>query len=318
VSFAPLADVELAAAVALTNRAMAVDRVPQVLAVAELREQFEAEGVALATDTLAARDRTGALVGYIYTWYLPSGHRHERCYLVGEVDPDRRGAGIGRTLLAWAMDRGAEQLRASGRDLPRRLLVDAYDHLPDRHGLYRAAGFAPVRWFQELLRPLAELPPLQVPAGIELLDWPAPAGDEALRRLRNRAFADHWGSTDFEPAAWRALVRGFAARPDLSLVAAGPGGEPVGCCVCHRYPEDDGVLGRRDGWIEVLGTDPAWRGRGVATALVVAALHRFAAAGLTHAALGVDRDSPTGARDLYGRLGFALWSSSTTYELLVG
>lgn len=317
-AYGPLRPEELAAAVDLTNRAWAADRVEQVLSVEELAEQFEAEGTALATDTLAARDAAGTLVGYAYTWHIPSAERQERCYLMGDVDPEHRGQGVGRALLAWAKQRGAEQLRSSGRDLPRLLLVDAYDHLAGHHALFRAAGFVPVRWFAELLRPLTNLPTVPAPEGVAVVDWPGPEGDEALLDLRNRSFADHWGSTDLPAAGWTARVRGFASRPDLSTVAVARGtGEPVGFCLAHRYPEDDELLGRSDGWIEILGTDAAWRGRGIASALIAETLARFAADGLTHAVLGVDQDNPTGASQLYRRLGFEPWRTSTTFQLPV-
>ena len=59
----------------------------------------------------------------------------------------------------------------------------------------------------------------------------------------------------------------------------------VSFCVSHRYEADDELLGRRDGWIDRLGTLPGWRGRGVASALIATSLHPFAAAGFTHASI---------------------------------
>jgi len=61
----------------------------------------------------------------------------------------------------------------------------------------------------------------------------------------------------------------------------------------------------------------AWRGRGVASALVVRSLQAFEAAGLSHAALGVDGDNPTGAAHLYRSLGFEPHRRSVTYEIAV-
>ena len=82
-----------------------------------------------------------------------------------------------------------------------------------------------------------------------------------------------------------------------------------------RYEADDEVTGRRDGWIMTLGTLAEWRGRGVASALISASLDAFAAAGLTHAALGVDSSSPTGAARLYRSLGFETAARSVMYHL---
>jgi ribosomal protein S18 acetylase RimI-like enzyme len=91
----------------------------------------------------------------------------------------------------------------------------------------------------------------------------------------------------------------------------------VGACLNHRYEADDAVHGRREGWIMSLSTLPQWRGRGIASALIERSLHTFAGAGLTHAAIGVDGDSPTGAARLYRSLGFEPLRRSITSQIEV-
>ena len=82
-----------------------------------------------------------------------------------------------------------------------------------------------------------------------------------------------------------------------------------------RYEADDEVTGRREGWIMTLGTLAEWRGRGVASALIIASLTAFADVGFTHGALGVDGDSPTGAGRLYRSLGFQVTGRSVLFQL---
>ena len=113
------------------------------------------------------------------------------------------------------------------------------------------------------------------------------------------------------------MVRGYGARPDLSVVALDADGAVVAHCMCSRYPEDDALLGRSDGWVSYLGTLPQWRGKGLASALIIESLHRFAADGLTHASIGVDADSPTGAARLYRSLGFEPNQRSITHEIVL-
>jgi mycothiol synthase len=48
----------------------------------------------------------------------------------------------------------------------------------------------------------------------------------------------------------------------------------------------------------------AWRGRGVASALIVASLHALRERGMAIASLGVDGENLTGALRLYEQLGF--------------
>jgi ribosomal protein S18 acetylase RimI-like enzyme len=53
----------------------------------------------------------------------------------------------------------------------------------------------------------------------------------------------------------------------------------------------------------------------VASALIAASLKTFAAAGFTHAMLGVDADNPTGAHRLYKALGFERERRSITHQI---
>lgn len=291
------------------------DGAPQVMTVEELDAELDDEHVVLATDTrLALVD--GVPVGYAYTYHLPSEVREERCYIWGQVVPEHRRQGIGTALMEWGMARAEEQLRSSGRSLPRYIRTDRYDHIRGAHVLFERMGMRPVRYMEELLRPLTDLPPIPVVDGVRILPWPDDR-DEEIREEKNIAFADHWGSTPTTPAHWQQMVRGHGARPDLSFIAVDAEDRVVAHCINHRFADDDELLGRSDGWIDNLGTLREWRGRGVASALVAHSLHAFAAAGLTHASIGVDSENPSGAARLYRALGFEPQQRSITHELEV-
>ena len=62
------------------------------------------------------------------------------------------------------------------------------------------------------------------------------------------------------------------------------------------------------------GADPAWRGRGVATALIGRNLRLLAERGMTEAALLVDSQNPTGALALYERVGFRRVRTDMFYQ----
>jgi ribosomal protein S18 acetylase RimI-like enzyme len=176
-----------------------------------------------------------------------------------------------------------------------------------------AMGFAPVRYVDDLVRSLDQLPGVGDVEGIAIVPWPHDR-DEEIRRVKNEAFMDHWGSTPSSADDWKQQVRGFGARADLSFVALDDDDQVVGHALNHRYEADD-TVGRSEGWIDSLGTLDAWHGRGVASALVLRSLRAFRDVGLTHAALSVDSENPTGASRLYRSLGFEPSARSVVYEL---
>lgn len=294
------------------------DGVPQMVTLEEIEQDLDDETVVLATDTrVAVADDTRTIVGYAHTYHMPSDVGAERCYVFGDVHPDWRGRRIGSALLAWGTRRAEEQLRSSGGTRPGYVRVDAYDYCEADHRLYARHGFSPIRYFEELLRPLTDLPPEPgAGAGVRIVPWPADRSEE-IRQVKNASFADHWGSTPQPEDRWVTQTTGHGAFPEHSFVALDDTDRIVGLCWNARYPEDDGLVGRSDGWIETLGTLREWRGRGVASALIARSLHSFASAGLTHASIGVDSANPTGASELYRALGFEPRQRSITHQIEV-
>ncbi|MDR9450841.1 MAG: GNAT family N-acetyltransferase [Acidimicrobiia bacterium] len=297
---------------ALIRKSEIHDREPLVTPLGEIVELFDDPHLDPARDVrLGFVDDRAVAWGWV--WHHPSGERLERAYLFGTVDPDQRGQGIGRVVFAWQLNRARSILNSYDRRLPRFIRTAAWDWLTGAHHLYERFGFRPVRWFDELLRPLdaaAEVP--EIP-GVGLGAWPADRTEE-IRLLHNQAFADHWGSGAIDQTAWEKRLTGHGVRLDLSVIALREG-RVVGYCLNEVFPDDEELLGRRDGWIGMLGVDRDHRKRGIASALIGASMAEFRRAGLTHASIGVDADSPTGANHLYYRLGFRSEKRSITHQL---
>ena len=60
----------------------------------------------------------------------------------------------------------------------------------------------------------------------------------------------------------------------------------------------------KEGWIKDIGVTDAWRGQGLGKALLLHALAEHRARGTTLVGLKVDSVNPTGAIQLYERVGF--------------
>ncbi len=298
----------------LVRRVEVADGIPIITPREELAEWTADPHLDFAADSRVAIV-DGQIAGYGRTWYRPSDALQSRVFLMGAVDPAHRGRGIGRQILTWQLARGREILMTAPADLPRFLRTQAYDFERGAIALYERCGLAPVRWFQELLRSLPDEPTVPDLPGVDLVAWDAGRTEE-LRLLHNQAFADMWGSTPLDRDAWAHRLEAFGNRFDLSWMALA-GGRAVSFALNACFPEDEQVTGRRDGWIRTLGTARAHRKRGIASALVLASCRSFRRAGLTHAALGVDGDSPTGAHLLYRRLGFEPMHRMVQHQLEV-
>lgn len=310
--YRPLRESDLEALYELHQRSQTHDRYPFTASRDELRETWDSSAFDPEVHSRVAFDG-GRMVAFAEVWHKPSSERLERAYLWGHIDPDYRGKGLGRELLAWQVESSQQFLSRATHDLPRVIHVDTYDWCEDRIALFKGAGFAPVRYFEELIRPLTELPE---PADIDDIVV-APYDnqrDEEARQVKNESFKDHWGSTATDAVHWKEWMDSHSTRQDLSFVALADD-RVVGVSVNSHYPEDEATSGRRDGWIDALGVLRHARGRGVASALISASLQAFSDAGFTHAALGVDSANPTGAAELYKRLGFDTHTKSTTYQI---
>ena len=328
--FRPLRDTDYGALASLLNESSIADGRAQHQVAEEIREEFESHPVDLATQTFAAWHGE-RLVGAVYLIYLPSAVREERCYVFGAVHPDHRGLGIGRLLLQWGLEHGTNLLQSSRSDLPKYLRVDISRTNTSAIRLYERLGLQPIRYFADLRADLSEpTPTRRAPSAassaaataasttttFRIVPWDLSRNEEA-RHVKNAAFMDHWGSTPTPSDWWTTQTSGFGARPDWSFFAVNNDDKIIGHLITHRFENDDELLGAKYAVIDNIGTLAEWRGRGVASQLITAALAKYREEGMQFAALGVDSDNPTGAYRLYESLGFRPWRESVTYQRVI-
>jgi mycothiol synthase len=234
---------------------------------------------------------------------------------VGFVHPERRRQGLGRALLRHQ----AAALRdlAATQEVPgeRRLFSWADERRVGANALLASEGYAPVRWYVEMERPTLDgLPAAEPPPGIRV--GPADPADGALLRAalaaEDEAFRDHWGHHDMSAVEAAAALAEPELDPTLWRIAW-DGAAIAGVVRPIVYAEENARFGRRRVWIDRVSVRREWRGRGLGTALLVAALAEARGRGLTSAALGVDTDNTTGALRLYERLGFSRGPATVAY-----
>ena len=290
----------------------------------ELEESYDEEGADPGRDLIVGRDDDGTVVAYGWVHPVAGDVDPRRAFLFGGVHPDRRREGIGSAVLAWQLARArqwyAETRRPEHGPLQASTYADA--KATDQLSLYERFGFAPLRWFADMsLRfdALTEgVPQPRVPAGFVLRPFTA-ALSEPVRAAHNAAFADHWGSQPVTELRWNQQLASATFRPGWSwaMVQASDGFAPprvVGYAMNSAY-EQDWDEGVREGWTDRLGVCRAFRGRGIAQALLIASMRSFAAAGLDGAGLGVDTENPSGAFGLYRKLGYRAGGTAVTHGL---
>lgn len=309
---APVSEDDVEAVHSLCRRWEVHWDIPEVTSVEVVRSKLFAPEVDLSVDSRAVWIE-GRLVAFGLVDHAPSGERLERAHLEGMVDPEYRGLGIGRRLLAWQIERAAEKLRECDPRIPWYVRTQQYEWVDDSQRLYRRFSMVPVRWFEEMIRPLSLPLDAPLPANVEVVPWSEVPFEDTLR-VSNESFADHWGSTPLTAESWQHWLSFPGMRPDLSFVAAA-GSEVIGICLNAHWPDDRELSGRLDGWIVRLGVSKDWRRRGIGAALIGASIEAFRREGFTHAALGVDADSPTGASRLYHNLGFEPLHRLVTHQL---
>jgi len=278
----------------------------------ELAEEFDGTYCSLERDVLVA-EYASQIVGVGYTIYLPSETKEERCYIFGTTKPEFRGKGVGTAVMQWASEHGESLLCSTNQTIPKYLRSDMSTTNTSAGELFHSFNMNAVRWNEDLIIDLNESPEVFVSPGYSVIPWDS-ARDEEARTVKNLAFMDHWGSTPTNEEGWDQLVHGSTAKLDQSFFALDKNGGIIGLLLSHRYESDDETLGKRIGWIDKLATLSEHRGKAVGKSLITHALAAYQRDGLTHAALDVDTENPTGAYGLYTAVGFSTFRGSVTYE----
>lgn len=297
---------------ALLSEGLSYDGLVFVQSAKELEEEVSGPYCYLEHDLIVA-EHGSHIVGVGYTIFLPSETKEERCYIFGTTKPQYRGNGVGTAVMQWATEHGQSLLRSTNRTIPMYLRTDMSSTNSTAGELFKSFNMKAVRWNDDLILDLNASPEIFVPPGYSIVTWDASRNEEA-RITKNLAFTDHWGSTPTSKEGWEQLVHGSTARLNQSFFALDPNGKIIGVLLSHRYESDDEVLGKRIGWIDKLATLSEHRKKSVGKSLLTHALAAYKRDGLTHGALDVDTENPTGAYGLYTSLGFSTFRGKVTYE----
>jgi mycothiol synthase len=266
------------------------------------------------TDDMVVATVGDRIAGYGWVDWVETSDGKREYRTRGHVDPPWRRQGVGSTILAHNEARLLEIAAGHPDDRPRVFGSFAPERRVGAVALITGAGYQPVRYFFDMVRPTLDevrLPPL--PEGLEVR---AVNDEEGYRRLFSadtEAFLDHWGGFDASEASFQQWLNDPNFDPSL-FVIAWDGDEIAGGVINAIDTEENEALDRRRGLLDSVFVRRPWRRRGLAAALVGRSLALLRERGMTSAWLGVDADNPTGALGVYERAGFEVHLRSSAYH----
>ncbi|MGX5682032.1 GNAT family N-acetyltransferase [Schumannella luteola] len=302
---------DIPALYALEREVSAADHPHYTTPLEEFEDDFSASFIDTATDTVVAVEPDGTIQGWGLVILSPGQRTLVRTILAGSVRPSARGRGIGRRILSWQIARAEQLLASSDKTLPGWVLAYVQENVADARALFERAGLSIARYFLELRRDLSQ--PIPELGGELTIERFTPERSVAVHAAVVDAFQDHWASQPMSDEQWESFTARSIARPDLSAVAI-IDGEVAGFVLVSVNEEDWEGQGFSSAYIDLVGVPRAFRGRGIAPALLAHTMRAMAAEGLDKAVLDVDSDSPTGALGLYRKVGFVESHRSIAYN----
>ena len=253
-----------------------------------------------------------------FTAVMPGLPREQgqKMTLFGDVDPRRTGEGLGTLMLGRSVDRARAIHAVDAPGAPAHYSSAALAGRDDQADLMLAAGFEPGRHTFLMVADLPEsLPEPAMPSGVSVEAFDPVLGDELLE-AHHAAFADYPEFTGMSPDFWTMfMITAAHTRHPLSVVARDPEGSVAAYVFAHEYAVPPSGGAGPEIHVPYVGTLPAHRGRGLATALLSRVLHLSRSADYVTASLNVDTANPTGALGIYERAGFRQSYRQDAYHL---
>jgi ribosomal protein S18 acetylase RimI-like enzyme len=307
-------DTDFKGMVAVLNAASAHDGVDRHETVEDLTHSYRhLTNCDLETDLLIV-ERESEIVAYRRVfWYVEEATKARVMAHIGWVHPEGRSSGAGAAAMRWAEQRAVESAGANPHDGSTHLQSWADERERETVADLEAAGYRVAETYAEMTRSLRDpITDHPLPAALEI----RPVGEKDRRRVweaDQEAFRDHVGFSpgteeDYQEFAGRRIM-----DPALWKVAF-DGDEIAGQVLNYVDDEENSALDRKRGWTEWITTQRAWRGKGLAKALITESMLMFREMGMEEVALGVHTTNPTGAFGLYEGLGYEIVSKGFEFR----
>jgi mycothiol synthase len=292
----------------LINTCDAVDKLEQGISIAELRDSYNSgDPEKILKNICLWKDTDDRLIGYSQLRITESSQLIEGD-LHFIIHPNDRSGNLASQIFDWSKQHLQEVNTETG--VPIKLCCYLHEHDRYRTTIIKQYGFIIDRYFLRLERSLSEsIPDATFPNGFTLGFVNGDLDAEAVVDLYNNSFIDAW---NFHPLTVDNLKRRFnnkTYRRELDLVAVGSDGTFVTWFLANFSPAQNERNGRKEGWIEFLGTRRGFRKMGLGRAMLLSGLHQLKKIGLETARMCVDTENPSNALNLYESVGFSKLST---------
>lgn len=258
----------------------------------EVRHHLRDCKASRAADARLWEDQLGELMAFATLW--------DETMLVSCVHPAAQCDDLAQHVLEWGTARASGRARRCGEravlfvpicvdDFAAALQLERYGFVPEDWCILRMAR-----------RLNIAVPPPDPPAGFTLRMMTSEQELAAAVALQQEL-----GIVGPTLLRERQALRHAADVAVIDLAATAPDGELAAICLCSTSDLDAAPHTPCSGWVELLGTRPAYRRRGLGRALLLAGLQHLGAHGATVALLGTTSWN-IDAQRLFASVGFRL------------
>jgi mycothiol synthase len=281
----------------------------------DLRGVLDAPNVDAGRDSIALWvGRRMVAFGFVRTPVGPADVH--RLLTVGGVHPEWRGRGLGDAVLRWLIHRASDLHKGTRPAAVGEVNAYAINTNTSAHDLLTTRGFERCRHYFHMHRMLGgeSVPDVALPDGLRFICFD-PSYDEDLRVVHNEVFLDNWGSSPHDAESWNTSITGSRTfRGGLSfLVLAGD--QIVAYALGYESVANTERTGIREVYVGQVGTRRQYRGCGLARGALAQVMAEAERKGFERVSLGVDAENPSGALELYEKLGFRTVTQTAMYRL---
>jgi GNAT superfamily N-acetyltransferase len=227
--------------------------------------------------------------------------------------PEWHGKGVHVAMLRHNELRLKEIADQHSEDTGRMLQSTAVDTDTDWISALESEGYKIFRYGVSMVRPnLENIPDLLFPEGVEVRPV-KPQHYRAIIDAWNEACRDMRGQIPISDEDFKAFQKSQVFDPSLWQIAWYRD-QVVGTTMNFINRQANEETGRKRGHVEAISVRRPWRGKGIAKALIARSLKLLKSRGMTEAALGVDAENPSGARQLYEKMGFRVVKRGGVYR----